>query len=215
MITIVLAEDHRIVRQGVKMLLMGEPDFRVVGETGDGLEAVQLVEHLRPNIAVLDLMMPSLGGLEVAREVKERTPQTRIVVLSMYSNEAYVLEALRAGALGYVIKESSSDDLVYAIREVMSGRHYLSPPLSERAIATYLEKAGSGQRSSYDMLTIREREVLKLTAEGYSAPEIAERLVISSRTVETHRANIMRKLDLHSTADLIRFAMRHGLLPED
>jgi DNA-binding NarL/FixJ family response regulator len=215
MISIVLAEDHRIVRQGVKMLLAGELDFRVVGETGDGLEAVHLVERLRPNIIVLDLMMPSLGGLEVAREIKERTPHTRILILSMHSNEAYVLEALRAGALGYVIKESSSDDLVYAIREVMAGRHYLSPPLSERAIVTYLERAGSGQRTSYETLTMREREVLKLTAEGYSSPEIAERLVISSRTVETHRANIMRKLELRTTADLIRYAIRHGLLSAD
>jgi two-component system response regulator NreC len=215
MITIVLAEDHRIVRQGIKALLASEADFRVVGETGDGLEAVQLIERLRPAIAVLDLMMPSLGGLEVARTTKERSPQTRILVLSMYSNEAYVLEALRAGALGYVIKESSSDDLVYAIREVMAGRHYLSPPLSERAIINYLEKSGSGASSSYETLTAREREVLKLTAEGYSSPEVGERLVISSRTVESHRANIMRKLELRTTADLIRYAMRHGLIPQE
>ncbi len=215
MITIVLAEDHRIVRQGIRLLLTAEPDFRIVGETGDGLEAAQLIERLKPNVAVLDLMMPGLGGLEVAREAKVASPQTRIVVLSMYSNEAYVLEALRAGALAYVLKESSSDDLVYAIREVMAGRHYLSPPLSERSLATYLEKAAAGARSTYETLTLREREVLKLIAEGYSSPEIAERLVLSPRTVETHRANIMRKLELRSTADLVRYAIRHGILPQE
>jgi DNA-binding NarL/FixJ family response regulator len=214
-ITIVLAEDHRIVRQGIKALLASESDFRVVGETGDGLEAVQLIERLRPNIAVLDLMMPSLGGLEVAREAKSRSPQTRLLVLSMYSNEAYVLEALRAGALGYVIKESSSDVLVYAIREVMAGHHYLGPPLSERSLVTYLEKAGAGAHSTYETLTPREREVMKLTAEGYSSPEIADRLVLSPRTVETHRANIMRKLELRTTADLVRYAIRHGILPQE
>jgi len=214
-ITIVLAEDHRIVRQGIRALLSAEPDFRIVGEIGDGLEAVQMIERLKPNVAVLDLMMPGLGGLEVAREAKTASPQTRVVVLSMYSNEAYVLEALRAGALGYVIKESSSDDLVYAIREVMAGRYYLSPPLSERSLVTYLEKASAGARSTYETLTLREREVLKLIAEGYSSPEIAERLVLSPRTVETHRANIMRKLELRSTAELVRYAIRHGILPQE
>ena len=215
MITIILAEDHRIVRQGVKALLAAEPDFRVVGETGDGLEAVQLIERLKPNVAVLDLMMPGIGGLEVTREVRTLSPQTRILILSMYANEAYVVEALRAGALGYVIKESSADDLVYAIREVMAGHHYLSRPLSEQSISTYLEKARTGAQSTYETLTLREREVLKLIAEGYTSPEIAERLVLSPRTVETHRANIMRKLDLRSTADMVRYAIRHGILPPE
>ena len=215
MITIVLVEDHQIVRQGIKMLLATEPDCRIVGETGDGLEAVQLIERLRPNVAVLDLMLPGIGGLEIAREVKARSPQTRLVVLSMHSNEAYVLEALRAGALAYVLKESSSNDLVYAIREALAGRYYLSPPLSERSIVTYLEKARAGASSIYEALTRREREVLKLIAEGYSSPEIAERLVLSPRTVETHRANIMRKLELRSTADLIRYAIRHGIIPPE
>jgi DNA-binding NarL/FixJ family response regulator len=210
-----LAEDHRIVRQGIKALLATEPDFRVVGETGDGLEAVELIERLRPNIAVLDLMMPSLGGLEVARAAKSRAPQTRVLVLSMHANEAYVLEALRAGALGYVVKESSSDVLVYAIREVMAGRHYLGPPLSERSLVTYLEKAKAGAETTYQTLTPREREVMRLIAEGYSSPEIAERLVLSPRTVETHRANLMQKLKLRSTADLIRYAIRHGILPQE
>jgi two-component system response regulator NreC len=144
--------------------------------------------------------------------VKEDSPQTRIIILSMHSSEAYVLEALRAGALGYVLKDSTSGDLVYAIREVMAGRHYLSPPLSERTIMGYLEKTRGG---SYETLTRREREVLKLTAEGFSSSEVAERLVISPRTVETHRANIMRKLELRSQADLIRYAIRHDLISED
>jgi DNA-binding NarL/FixJ family response regulator len=214
-ITIVLADDHQLMRQGIRALLASETDFRVIGETGDGLEAVQLIERLRPNIAVLDLMMPGLGGLDVARQVKDRSPATRTLILSMYANEAYVLEALRAGALGYVVKESSAAVLVYAIREVMAGHHYLSPPLSERAIVSYLERANAGARSSYETLTEREREILKLTAEGLSSPEIAERLVISVRTVETHRANIMRKLELRNTAELVRYAIRHGILPRE
>ncbi|MCX7669202.1 MAG: response regulator transcription factor, partial [Anaerolineae bacterium] len=127
----------------------------------------------------------------------------------------YVLEALRAGALAYVLKESSSNDLVYAIREALAGRYYLSPPLSERSIVTYLEKARAGAQTMHEPLTTREREVLKLIAEGYSSPEIAERLVLSPRTVETHRANIMRKLELRSTADLIRYAIRHGIIPPE
>lgn len=215
MTTIALADDHPIVRQGLRALLQAEPDFRVVGEAGDGLETVELVERLQPDVLVVDVMMPGVSGLEVARQVQQRSPETRVVILSMHANEAYVLEAMRHGAAGYVLKDSTATDLVEAVRRVMAGRRYLSPPLSERAIDAYLQKSEEAQLDPYETLTSREREVLHLAAEGHTNAEIAERLSISPRTVETHRANMMRKLDLRSHADLIRYALRRGIIPLD
>jgi two-component system response regulator NreC len=211
--TIVLADDHPVVRHGLRALLHAEPGLRVVGETGDGLEVVQLVERLKPDILILDLVIPSLNGLEVTRQVSRRSPQTHVVILSMHTDEAHVLEALRAGATAYVPKESTSAELVRAIREVIAGRRYLSPPLSEHAIEAYVEKARTAALDPYDTLTAREREVLHLAAEGHSNAEIAARLSISPRTAETHRAHLMRKLSLHSQADLIRYALRREILP--
>jgi two-component system, NarL family, response regulator NreC len=212
MTTIVLADDHHIVRQGLRALLEAEPGFRVVGEAGDGLQALQLVEQLAPNVLVLDLMMPNLNGLEVTRQLSKHSPKTRIVVLSMYANEAYVLEALGNGASAYVLKDSHSGDLVHAVREVAAGRRYLSPPLSDRAIEAYQAKAKAATLDRYETLTTREREVLQLTAEGRTNAEIAARLGISARTAETHRANLMHKLVLHTQADLIRYALRRGII---
>jgi DNA-binding NarL/FixJ family response regulator len=211
--TIMLADDHKIVRQGLRVLLEAEPDFHLVGEAGDGLEAVQMIERLRPDVLVLDLMMPGLSGIEVARQVSKRSPQTCVIILSMHANEAYVLEALRNGAVGYVLKDSSADELVQAVREVIAGRRFLSSPLSERAIDAYVNKAQETPLDRYETLTAREREVLHLVAEGHTNAEIAERLSISSRTAETHRANMMRKLDLQSQTDLIRYALRRGIIP--
>ena len=164
-------------------------------------------------VLVVDLMMPGLSGLEVTRQVRQRSPRTHIVILSMYSNEAYVLEALRNGAAAYVLKDSTAADLVHAVREVVAGRRYLSPPLSERAIETYTEKAKSTLMDPYETLTTRERQVLHLAAEGCTNAEIGDRLSISPRTVETHRANLMRKLGLESQTDLIRYALRRGIIP--
>ena len=212
-VSILLADDHPVVRQGLRALLEGESDFRIIGEVGDGLEASQLAERLQPDVLVLDLMMPGLNGLEVARQVSQRSPRTRIVILSMHSNEAYVLEALRNGATGYVLKDSSAADLVRAVREVTAGRRYLSPPLSERAIEAYTQKAKVAALDLCDTLTTREREVLHLAAEGHTNREIADRLHISPRTVEVHRANMMHKLGLRTQTDLIRYALRRGILP--
>lgn len=211
--TIVLADDHHVVRQGLRALLEAKPDFSVVGEAGDGLQAIHLVEDLQPDILLIDLMMPGLNGLEVARQVGQRVFQTSVIVLSMHANEAYVLEALRSGAAGYVLKGASADELIRAVREVAAGRRYLSSTLSERAIEVYMQKADAASLDSYETLTTREREVLHLAAEGYSNPEIGEKLSISSRTAETHRSNMMRKLGLRSQTDLIRYALQRGLLP--
>lgn len=213
--TIVLADDHQVVRHGLRVLLESELNFRIVGEASDGLEAVELVERQQPDILVLDLMMPGLNGLEVARQSSHRSPHTNVVILSMYNNEAYVLEALRAGAKAYVLKASTSDELVRAIREVAAGRRYLSPPLSERAIQAYSQKAESSAIDAYETLTTREREVLQLAAEGCTNTDVATKLSISPRTAETHRANLMRKLGLHTQTDLIRYALRRGILPID
>jgi DNA-binding NarL/FixJ family response regulator len=215
MTTIVLADDHQIVRQGLRALLEAEPDLSIVGETGDGLEAVDLVERLHPDVLVVDLMMPGLNGLEVTRQVRKRSRQTYVVILSMHDNEAYVLEGLRNGAAGYVLKESNTTDLVQAIREVTAGRRFLSTPLSERAIEIYMQKAESTTLDLYETLTTREREILHLAAEGYSYKEIGARLTISPRTAETHRTNLMRKLGLSTQTDLIRYALQRGILPID
>jgi two-component system response regulator NreC len=213
--TIVLADDHQVVRQGLKALLDAESDLRVVGEAGDGLEAIRRVELVSPRVLVLDLMMPGLNGLDVIPEIKKISRHTQIVILSMYSNEAYVLEALNSGAAAYVLKDSSSGDLVHAVREAAAGRRFLSPPLSERAIEIYQQRAKAAVLDRYETLTTREKEVLHLAAEGKTSVEIAGRLGISARTAETHRSNLMHKLDLHTQAELIRFALRRGLITID
>ena len=212
-ISIVLADDHQVVRKGLKALLSAETDFNIVGEAGDGLETIRLVEQTHPQILVLDLMMSGVNGLEVTRQVSKKCPETGIIILSMHSNEAYVLEALRSGARAYILKESSPEELVRAIREVYSGKRYLSSPLSERAIEAYMRKTETATVDSYDQLTTREREILQLTAQGYTNNEIASRLFISPRTVETHRTNLMRKLDLHNHTQLIQYAIQHGIIP--
>jgi DNA-binding NarL/FixJ family response regulator len=213
MTTIVLADDHPIVRRGLRTLLETERGLQIVGEAGDGLEAVHLVESLQPDVLIVDVLMPGLSGLEVTRQVSQRTAKTRVIVLSMYANEAYVLEALRNGASGYVLKDSGITDLVQAVRDVVAGRRYLSAPLSERAIAAYVEKAHTRDPTPYESLTSREREVLHLVAEGHTSAQIAKRLYLSPSTVETHRANLMHKLGLRSQADLTRYAVERGILP--
>ncbi len=213
--TIILADDHRILRQGVKALLEAEPGFRVVGEAADGLEAAQLVERLQPDVLLLDLAMPGLGGLEVTRQVSQRSPRTRVLILSMHDNEAYVVEALRNGAAGYLLKNCSAAELLQAVREVAAGNRYLSPPISERTIEAYIQLVQNAKDTTpdrYETLTAREREVLHLAADGCTNTEIAARLGISPRTAETHRTNMMRKLRLRNQTDLVRYALRRGIL---
>jgi len=212
-IKIVLADDHRVVREGFRALLAGQKDFQIVAETGDGLEAIRLVEKHQPDVLLIDLMMPGLGGLEVTRQLTQRKSPVRVVVLSMHANEAYVIEALKNGAVGYVLKDASSADLVRAVREAVAGRRYLSPPLSEKSIEAYAQKARTSETlDPYQTLTTREREVLQLSAEGHTNPQIAARLFISPRTVETHRSNLMHKLALRTHTDLIRYALKRGIV---
>ncbi len=214
MIRVVLADDHPVLRQGLRGLLEREPDLEVLGEASDGREALNEVMRSRPDVLVLDLMMPGVGGLEVVHEVRAQCRTTQVVVLSMYSNESYVQEALGAGARGYVLKKATSAELVAAIRAVAAGGRYLSPPLSEEAIENYLIRSRPAS-DPYALLTARERQVLHLAAEGRSSAEIARQLTVSPRTVEMHRANLMRKLGLQNQSELVRFAIQRGLIPLD
>jgi two-component system response regulator NreC len=212
MITVVLAEDHHIVRQGLKALLAGVKDFRLLGEAGDGLEAVTLVARFKPNVLLLDLMIPRLHGLEVVRRVHDENPATRVIVLSAHADEHYVVEALRSGALGYVLKDCTTSNLVEAIRTVAAGKRYLSTVLAERAMEAFFQNPGQPGLDRYETLTERERLILQLAAEGASNPEIARRLFISPRTAESHRANLMRKLSLRSQTELVRYAIRKQII---
>lgn len=213
MTSIILAEDHQMVREALRLLLETQPDFQVLAETGDGREAAQLVEKHRPDILVLDMMMPGLSGLEVARGSKRLSPTTRVIVLSMYDAESYVVESLQAGVAGYVLKKSSSQELVFAIRQALAGHLYLSPSLNERAIQAYIQRSQEARGDDpYEALTSREREIFQLAAEGLSNPQIAERLSLSTRTVEMHRGNLMKKLGLKSQTDLVKYAVKKGMV---
>jgi len=214
-VKIVLADDHPIVRQGIRHVLETQSQFSIVGEATDGLETIDLVQRLRPHVLILDLMMPALNGLEVTRIVARSFPETRILILTMHREEANVLAALRNGATGYAVKDASPAELVHAICEVTAGRRYLSPSLTARAIEAYVEKAIAQETDPYDTLTTREREILQLTTEGHSRAAIGTRLSISPRTVETHRTRLMRKLNLRTQADLIRYEIRRGILPKE
>jgi DNA-binding NarL/FixJ family response regulator len=211
-ISVLLADDHLVVRRGLRAVLEGEADLKIVGEVADGAKVVDATETLRPDVLILDLMLPNLGGLQILRELGKLQLPTRVVVLSMHSSEGYVTEALGLGALGYVIKDSGADDLIRAVRQVAAGRRFLSPPLSETLLEAYNQRLEAASRDPFDTLTIREREVLLLAAQGHTSAEIAAQLSISPRTAESHRSNLMQKLGLHSQSDLIRFALRRRIL---
>lgn len=209
---IIIAEDHTILREGLKALLSPDPELEITGEARDGMEAIQRVRELKPDMILLDLTMPKMNGMEAIREIKRACPETRILVLTVHKTEEYVLASLRAGADGYVLKDSTHAELVMAIHNVLCGKPYLSPGISEKVIQGYLEgKKVVNTRTALETLTKREREVLKLIAENYRNREIADCLCISIKTVEKHRDNLMKKLDLHTTAALTAFAIEHGL----
>jgi DNA-binding NarL/FixJ family response regulator len=206
-IRILLADDHMMVRQGIRALLEKE-GFEVVAEAMDGRDAVRLAEKLKPDVAVLDIAMPLLNGIDAAREIRRVSPRTKTTLLTVHEENQYVVEALRAGVTGYVVKTKAAEDLVKAIREVSLGAVYMSPGVSREAVRAYLD----GSEPSTDGLTPREREVLQLVAEGKTTKEVAAVLGISVKTAESHRSRIMEKLDIHETASLVRYAIRLGVI---
>ncbi len=214
-VRILLADDHPIVRSGIRALLAAEPGWTVVGEVSDGLEVLPAVLRLRPDILILDMVLPNLHGLEALRQVVRDSPRTRVVVLSMWSAESYVSQALKHGAYGYVLKEAEGMEVVRAVRAAVAGRKYLCPPLSQQVIEAYVERLKASGPDLYDTLTSREREVFLLSAQGSTSGEIAACLFLSARTVESHRSRIARKLGTRSQTELVRFALRRGLLPPD
>ena len=211
MTTAILADDHEIVRRGLRGILESEGSCRIVAEASDGLSAAQLVDKHKPQILVLDLNMPRLHGIEVLRQTRVSSPNTRVIVLSMHSDEPYVIESLRAGAMAYILKGSESQEILQALKEVLAGRRFLSATLSEWAINALVSKPAD-ESDPLHSLTQRERMVVQLAAEGNNNAEIAEKLFISPRTAETHRTNLLRKLGLHTQTDLVRFAIRKGLI---
>jgi len=211
-IRIVLAEDHIIVRDGIKALISAEPQFEIVGEVEDGLDAIRIVDKLKPDLILMDLTMPRMNGMEAIGEIKSCSPETKVLILTVHKIEEYVRASLQAGADGYLLKSHPTANFLNAIHHVISGEKYLDPGISGRIIEGYLTENTTGtDESRWSILTKREREVLKLIAEGYKNSETAQLLCISIHTVETHRDNLMKKLDLHNTAALTAFAIGQGL----
>jgi len=211
-----LADDHTILREGLKLIIEDVPHYTVVGEAGDGKEALDMIEKLNPHIAILDISMPTMSGIDVARYMKKYVPESKIIILSRHDNEEYVKELLKTGVNGYVLKDDAGDDLLRAIDAVLKDNVYLSPGVAAKVVSDYvsMEKGGSeeGSGSQFELLTGREREVLKLIAEGKSGMDIAECLRISPRTVKVHRANVMKKLGVHKSSELVIYAVRNNMI---
>lgn len=212
-IRVLLADDHTLIRAGLRMVVVSQPDFTVVGEASDGREAVALAEQLKPDVVVMDIGMPSLNGIEACRQIHDSLLGTQVIMLSMHSDEGYVLRALKAGAKGYMLKDSAEADLASAIRAVTAGKSFFSPAVSKILLEDYMRKLKrTGAEDSFDLLSPREREVLQLVAEGKSSKEVANLLSLSVYTVETHRAKVMQKLNLHNIPELILYAVRKGVI---
>ena len=210
---ILLADDHAVIRSGLRLVLERQPDFKVVAEAGDGREAVKLAEATRPHVAVLDVAMPNLNGIEAARQMIASVPGISVVILSMHSDEGYVLRALKAGARAYLLKESVEGDLIAAVRAVRGGKAFFSPAISRLLVEDYVRQMQDREiEDSYELLTPREREILQLLAEGKANKDVANMLNLSVYTVDTHRGNLMEKLNLHSLPELILYAVRKGLI---
>jgi len=212
-IRILLADDHTVMRKGLRLLLESQPEFSVVAEAADGRQAVERAEATQPDVAVIDIAMPNLSGIEAAQRMAAALPHVAIVILSMHSDEGYVLRALKAGAKGYLLKDSAEGDLIEAIKAVHQGKTFFSPEISKMLVEDYMQEIRTrGAEDSYDLLTSREREIFQLLAERKSNKEIAQALNLSPYTVETHRRNLQEKLNLHSLAELILYAVRKGLI---
>ena len=212
-VRILLADDHTILRHGVRLMLERQPDFQVVGEAENGREAIELTLRENPDVVILDIAMPLLNGIEAAKRITEEQPKTAVVILSMHSDEAYILKALRAGARGYLLKDSAETDLIHAIRAVSAGKAFFSPAVSKVLADDYLRQVQQqGADDPYELLTARERELLQLIVELKSTKDIAGLLNLSPHTVDTHRGNLMQKLNVHSIPELILYAMRKGII---
>jgi len=214
-IKVVVADDHTILRQGIKALLDNQEGIEVVGEAKDGREAIKTIEELLPDVILMDIAMPGLNGLEATRRIKKKFPKTKVVVLTMHANEEYIFQILNAGADGYLVKETAFQDLISAINAVHKGEAFMSPSISKKVMTDYIQRAQGEEKVGFDTLTTREREILQLVAEGNSNKKIAEALFISPKTVETHRAHIMDKLNIHDRAGLIKYAIRKGMINLD
>lgn len=215
-ITVVVAEDHTIVRKGIISLFDAKSGIEVIGEAEDGREAIKQVEELQPDVVLMDITMPHLNGLEATRQIKKMFPQVKVLALTMYTNEEYINQALQAGASGYVVKQAAPAELITAIQAVYRGDSFLSPSVSKTVIDEYLKHTpGTPHADQFDKLTDREREVLQLLAEGRSAHEIADQLQVSVKTVGVHRTNIMDKLGIHNVPDLVKYALRKGIISLD
>jgi DNA-binding NarL/FixJ family response regulator len=213
MIRIILADDHVVMRNGLRLLLERQPNFEVVGEAADGRQTVEICDKMKPDVLVLDIAMPNLNGIEAARQISGKWPQIAIVILSMHSDESYVLRALKAGARAYLLKDSAEADLINAIRAVSERKAFFSPAISKMLVDDYVRRLEQrGVEDSYELLTTREREILQLLAEGKANKEVAAMLNLSLYTVETHRGNILQKLNLHSVPELILYAVRKGVI---
>ncbi len=214
--TIVIAEDYTILREGLRALISSNPDFEVVAEAGDGQEAIKCVEKLKPDLVLMDLSMPRMDGMDAIREIRKQIPKTKIVVLTIHKTEEHVFAAFKAGADGYVLKDATYDELIMAVKNVLGGKRYLSPGISEKVLQGYLQgRKTVRHQTPWGTITQREREVLKLIAEGYQNKQIAEDLCISVKTVEKHRANLMEKLDLHNAQALTALAIEKGLVSNE
>ncbi len=217
-VKIFLADDHSILRDGLRLILENEEGFNIVGEAGDGREAYEMIEKLKPDVAVLDISMPSMSGIELSRHLKKYLPNMKILILSRHDKEEYIKQVLQFGVEGYILKDDASDELIKAVKEVMKGNIYLSPRLASGLIREVITVQSTvheekvAEQSPFEVLTPREREVLKLVAEGSNSREIAEILRISPQTVKTHRVNIMRKLDIHKVNDLVAYAIKNGFV---
>lgn len=212
-IRVLLADDHALVRSGLRLLLEAQPDMKIIGEAENGADAIRYTAELRPDVVLMDIEMPGMNGIEATRRIKAESSATAVLALTMYEDDQYFFEMLRAGAAGYVPKRAAPDELVSAIRAVSRGEVFLYPSLAGRLVQDYLQRREADeQEAPVDDLTLREQEVLKLIAEGLSNGEIGEQLVISAKTVDRHRENIMRKLNLHNRVDLVKYALRKGLI---
>ena len=214
-IKVLVVDDHAIVREGVKMVLETDPELQVVGEAASGEEAVELVRELSPDVVVMDIGMPGLSGFESTRRIRESRPDVNVLALTVHDSEAYVFQMLQAGAVGYVLKRAAAPDVIRAVKAAKRGEALLHPSVAKLLIQDYLSRAERGEETSYDHISDREREILKLIAEGKTNKEIAEMLFLSVKTVQAHRANLMRKLGLHDRVELVKYALRKGIVGLD